>query len=192
MKKLLLFTLIFFLSYLAYAENKPIKFFNVKTSELRTLLYQTEDGDDSIQVDNVEIVSDNDETWFRIVGTYDSSPEWIDKLTIEFYVQFPPIETEPLLFKGSVTCVDIPRGRNHRCAMYMHFNTYKRYYKRGKVRYAVIARINGKEIAVETNNKKTDWWKGSPIIPNKLLNRNRTPFSVLNMEEHENEIAGQP
>ena len=178
--------LILFLSgSITVAANDPspvIKITKIETIELASPLYQNDDGDDSIQVDGTSIDDSTRTQWLRISARYETRPEWLDRLTLEFYVLMPDSETSGMLFKGAVHYVDIPRGRNHLAEMYIHFNSYNRYKKRrGKIKTAVVAKIDGARVSMDNQNIAEElWWENKPTHPAGLLNRLNTPFGVVN------------
>jgi hypothetical protein len=174
----LMVSLILF-SIIARAQN--VSLIRVETSEPCTPIYQSEDGLETIQAKGMVQTSTSDRKWFRILVEYSTITEWTDRLTLEYYVLFPG---ETNVFKGAVSYVDIPRGREHLSEMYLHFNRYARHYKRGEIQYAVVALLDGKQVAVNTNkNKPENWWKTTPLHSGELLDRNATPFAVFNVEK---------
>ena len=167
----------------AAATAQNVRILRVETSEPFTPLYQDDDGVDTLQVKGLAQSSSGNRKWFRIAAGYSTEAEWLDRLTLEYYVLFPGATN---VFKGNVHYVDIPRGREHLSEMYLHFNSYARYCKRGVIQYAVVALIDGKQLAVETNKHLPEnWWKNMPIHSGGLLDRDMTPFFVVNAEKFE-------
>lgn len=168
-------------------EPRPdVRIEDVDARELHTPLFQNEDGDDSIQVSGMPLTQIGNKEWLQISVHYETRPEWIDRLVLEFYALMPTPEKEKRLFKGAVQYVDIPKGRDHLAEMYMHFNSYERYYGRGRIQTAVLAKIDGEIIAVDKQNSLEDpWWEKLPAHPRGLLNRLNTPFAVINVEQYE-------
>ncbi len=188
MKKLLAVLLFVSLSVVAAekVERPDITINDVDTQELSAPLYQGDDGDDTLYIPGIPLYSSREKKWFRISVDYETRPDWIDRLTLEFYVLLPGREEEPILFKGEVSYVDIPEGRKHLAEMYMHFNSYERYYRRGKVRTAVLAKVDGEIVAIDDRNSLDDkWWENIPLHPCGLLNRLDTPFRVVNAGNYE-------
>ncbi len=165
------------------AMAKDVELIKVETSDPNTPLYQNEEGMDTLQVKGLMQASTSTKKWFRIAAEYSTSLEWTDRLTLEYYVLFPDSTN---VYKGVVSYVDIPEGREHLSEMYMHFNSYARHYKRGLIQYAVVALIDGKTVAVNTNKRKPEeWWKTMPVHTCGLLDRSMTPFVVFNVEKFE-------
>ena len=160
---------------------QDVSFTRVETSEPFSPVYQTEEGQETLQVKGLAQSSAGNKKWFRISAEYVTNVDWLNRLTLEYYVLFPG---ETNAFKGTVNYVDIPRGREHLSEMYLHFNSYMRHYKRGIIQYAVVALINGRQVAIETNSRSPEgWWRNTPVYPCGLLDRSLTPFSVFNVEK---------
>jgi hypothetical protein len=172
---------------LSAQEERPlVNIRNVDITEPKTPVYSDSEGEDTLQITGMLQTSGNSEKWFRIVAEFETRPEWLDRLTLEYYVLLPSRDGKEVLFKGIVNYVDIPEGRDHISDMYLHFNTYKRYYKRGGVDYAVIALVDGKIVSMKTNKKEPEnWWKEISPHPCGLLNRLDTPFRVFNVESYQ-------
>jgi len=167
--------------YCTAAMSQEARFLRVGTSEPFTPVYQNEEGLETLQVKGLTQTFTGEKKWFRIAAEYSTDAEWLDRLTLEYYVLFPGATN---VFKGTVRYVDIPRGREHLSEMYLHFNSYARYFKRGVIHYAVVALIDGKTVAVETNKRLPEgWWKTLPPHPCGLLDRSMTPFAVFNVEK---------
>jgi len=168
------------LCFCGTAFAQEVRISRVDTSEPFTPIYQDQEGLDTIQVRGLNQNFSNDKKWFRIASQFESTPEWTDRLTFEYYVLFPDHQK---VFKGVVQYVDIPQGREHVSEMYMHFNSYARYYRRGIIHYAVVVLADGKQIAVDTNKRSPEnWWKDLAVHPCGLLDRSQTPFAVFNVE----------
>lgn len=187
MKNLMMILLLIGASAFAAETQPDIEFNEVDTQEIQTPLYQDEDGGDTIQVNGISIHQSNEKTWLRVAAHYETRPEWIDHLTLEFYVLMPNSGKEPVLFKGVVNYVDIPAGRDHLAEMYMHFNSYERYSSRGRsIKSAVLAKIDGQVVAVDKRNSMNNkWWETIPAHSGGLLNRLDTPFRIINFESVE-------
>lgn len=125
--------------------------------------------------------------WFQIYAEYDTELEWVDELNFTFYVlvkgkvKGAPAQT---LFKGETTYVHIPAGKKHIADMYIHPNIVARY---GDVeRVAVEVRQGGR--VLERGGKpppSEPWWERLAPVEGVLLNRNETPFSLVNSDDYE-------
>ena len=188
MKKLLAVLLFVSLSVLAAEkkESPDITIGDVETQALSAPLYQGEDGDDTLYIPEISLSSAREKKWLRVSVDYATRPEWIDRLTLEFYVLLPYHDGEKILFKGVVSYVDVQEGRKRLAEMYIHFNSYDRYYRRGKIRTAVLAKVDGEIVSIDDRNSLDDkWWENMPLHPCGLLNRLDTPFRVVNAGSYE-------
>ncbi|HNX53455.1 MAG TPA: hypothetical protein PKI68_06890 [Pontiellaceae bacterium] len=165
------------------ATAQDVKIESVELTEPTTPIYQTEEGVDTIQIKGLMQTAVSGKKWFRISVNYSTDTDWMDRLTLEYYILFP---NETNVIKGVINYVDIPKNREHLSEMYMHFNSYARHYKRGTINYAVVALVDGKQVAVETNKRSPEnWWKDMLVNPCGLLDRSMTPFVVFNVEKFE-------
>ena len=166
----------------ALAQDAKIE--KVELFEPYTPLYvDGEEGLTTIQVRGLVATGTSDKKWFRIVTEYSTSAEWLDRLTIEYYVLFPG---ETVVFKGVLNYIDLQEKRDHLSEVYLHFNTYARHYARGTIQYAVVVLIDGKQVDFQTNKRSPEnWWKEMPVNPCGLLPREFTPFVVFNVERFE-------
>jgi hypothetical protein len=112
---------------------------------------------------------------------YDTAPEWIDELVFTYYALFQGFDEEAdrdvmRLCKGKVTCVNIPRGRSHRGAMWLHPHTVERY---GELRYlAVVIEQDGKVVgSISEPESETPWWERFQPIGGVFYNRYQLPVS---------------
>lgn len=154
---------------------------DIESGEAPVPIYQNEDGDDTIQAPGLTLNQDEGPPWFRVAVRYESEPEWLDDLTLEFYLLFDDSETGKMVFKGSVDYVDIPKGRDHLAEMYLHANSYQRYGTRRAARVGVVAKIGEKVVATDRRTSvQNPWWKGLPTHSAGLLNRLDTPFRTVN------------
>ncbi len=181
--------LFFFLLLFAVVQpvpaRSPVTLRRVEFSEPQTPIYQDSDGEDTLQANGFPFSPSGDRHWLRVTAEYETHPDWIDRMTFRFYVLLPT-EDEPMLFAGQVNYIDVPEGRDHISDMYLHFNTYSRYFQRGHIDYAVVALIDGSEVAVKTSKRSPDgWWKTMKPHGSGLLNRLETPFGMLNVERYQ-------
>ena len=165
----------------AAAMSQEVRFIRIETTEPFTPVYQSEDGLETVQAKGLNTSSTGSKKWFRVAAEYATDAGWIDRLTLEYYILFPG---ETNAFKGTVHYADVPAGRGHLSEMYLHFNSYARHCKRGVIQYAVVALIDGRPAAVETNRRLPEgWWKTISTHPYGLLDRSDTPFAVFNAEK---------
>ena len=129
--------------------------------------------------------------WGRIRVEYDSYPEWIDEMSIRYYVLLRKAgrgETKWLLLEGTVAYVNIEKRRGHLGEMYVRPQTIKRH---GDI-VAVAAEISvgGQTQAQESKEASgvPRGWMNSEAVPKGnglLLNRTKTPFHFVNYDDFE-------
>jgi hypothetical protein len=164
------------------ADSRPVEIRDVSFAEPTTPVFLNEEGEETVQISGMSLDSSGGQKWFRVTVLYDTSPEWIDRLTVAVAIQFAGERGGRVVFRNAADFVDVPAGRDHRCEMYLHFNTYaRRYFRQGQIRYAVVIQLDGKTVAVETDNGGDDrWWTAKEAVTRSLLTRDQTPFAFLN------------
>ncbi len=119
---------------------------------------------------------------------YDTAPEWTEQLDFTFYVVLQGKDPRYQLLRGTVSCVNVPRGSRHKEVMYLHPSTLGRY---GTVyRAGVEIKHKGVSVAVESSDQgKGRWWEDPNLLPGirdgLVLNRLQTPFAFLQYDEYE-------
>lgn len=181
----LIMTCLVTLTGIAKSQESIIYFRDIEISQPRTPVFQTSDGEDSVQVIGMPLYQRGDKEWLRVSAQYETRQEWIDELTITIYVLLPAKGGKKLLFSGKQTFRDIPEGREHLCDMYLHFNTLKRYFRRGTIDYAVIAHVDGQEKTVANSDEQRGRWWENMTLSGPLMTRLETPFCFLNEEQYQ-------
>lgn len=127
--------------------------------------------------------------WNVISAEYDTELPWTDELTFTFYVQVEntknPKAPKESLFKAKVTYVNIEKGKNHKSDVYLHPSTLARF---GEIKQvAVLVDVNGKMVAGDglPKNPTKRWWEAMSPTEGVLLNRNQSPFAMLNFDDYE-------
>ena len=137
--------------------------------------------------------------WVEVKLTFDTTPEWIDELTVQFFVLTETrLQGKPeyTLFRRTVRCTDVERGENHMVAVYLPPNIVRR---RGMpVAVGAEVSIGGKPAAVEGDSEKTlklqaEWWKSPVVTESKdvairddaLLAREQSPFALVAIDDYE-------
>lgn len=181
MKKLLIGLLVLFTQ--VFAAARPVRISRVELSRPTAPVYQgMYEGAvfDTVQVRGIQYSNTSIQPWFRIAAEFETREAWTDRVQIDMYVLFPDMDE---VFKGTVCYMDIPEGRDHLTVMYLHFNSYARYYERGRVEYAVVASVHGEVVHVSTNKRNPrQWWETMPVHRAELLNHHDTPFRVVHVE----------
>jgi len=131
--------------------------------------------------------------WAELSVVYDTEPEWVDELTFQYYtLLFDKKKGDYSLFKGTVTYVDIPKGRNHASTMYLRPVALTRY---GEVTAMAVEIIyKGEVIDTKTDERMIkgaklakEWWKSPQLAVKEgyVLNRAQTPFALVNYDDYE-------
>jgi hypothetical protein len=132
--------------------------------------------------------------WAQITLKFDTTPEWIDELTFDFFALAKDSRDQFSFYKGSVRYVDIEKGRDHLAVMYVRPSTLKRYGQLVAVGVEVISK--GKTIAAMSDpapkegNVADAWWKQdmkSSVTPRDgcLLDRSQSPFALISIDDYE-------
>jgi hypothetical protein len=143
--------------------------------------------------------------WRRINVEYQTTPDWIDELKIDFIVVTLKVEREDgknvqkySVYKKSVTYIDVEKDRNHFASAFLHPNVEKRYGT--TVAVAVILNVDGVKIEeygeVESSVRKIfgeNWWNNPRIMESDvltprsgyLLNKKESPFVFMNIDSYE-------
>jgi hypothetical protein len=129
----------------------------------------------------------NAQSWGRVYAEFDSAPEWLDELTVRWYVLLKSDDNKFLMLKGATTYIDIERGRGHVVDMFVRPKTLKRY---GEIVGIACEFVGGGQTlggdATSVSGSKT-WFK-SPNVEAKdgmLLNRGETPWAFINYDDFE-------
>lgn len=133
--------------------------------------------------------------WAHIEVTLDTAPEWIDELTVSFYVMARGGEEDQFSFyQTSVRYMDIPRGQEHRGSVFLLPSAVERYGLPVALGVEII--YEGQTVAEESASSISAlgdaWWREARIVdsPNVtkregyLLDRSRTPFALVNWDEY--------
>ena len=133
--------------------------------------------------------------WVEVEVTFETNPNWVSELDFTYYIlceaqSKADVETaggkKYNLFTKSITHRDIPEGKKHLSAAYLHPSTYTRF---GKVsRAAVVISHEGAVSAFESDpGSKSKWWESPQLQPAKtdyILNRWETPFIYHRYEDY--------
>ena len=190
MKRINALLLLMAFTVFAADDKRPaVRIGTVDTQERTSPVFQNDDGDESIQVDGMKLITSDTKAWLCISVRYETRPDWLDDLTLEFYVHLPGERRSPgILFKGSVSYADIPKDRAHLAEMYIHFNSYERYFSQGEIKATVIAKVNGEIVSIDRRNSlDKPWWTEFDGPVRELINRNDTPFYGINSGDYESQ-----
>lgn len=131
--------------------------------------------------------------WCEIMVQFDTEPEWMDELSFQYYaLLYDRVKKEHTFLKGSVTHVDVARGKGHLSSAYIRPGTLTRYGE--VVAVAAEALSKGVTVAAESEGRMgdrqplpADWWKTIKLVPKDgyILNRTQTPFAFINYDDYE-------
>ncbi len=131
--------------------------------------------------------------WAELAVLFDTEPEWLDEVAFQFYVLLRgQAGTEYSLLKGTVTYVDVERGRAHQGVAYVRPAALARY---GEiVGVAVEAKVKGEVVSVLSEGRlgpskplPSEWWKNPNLSPKEgyILDKSKTPFMLINFDNYE-------
>jgi hypothetical protein len=136
--------------------------------------------------------------WGKITVTYDTTPEWIDELSFQYFVMARKTEGGRQTFSFytlTVRYMDIKRGSSHESSVFLRPAALERH--GDVIASAVEISSGGKLIAEEThveNVKLVDrWWRQPAVVESKdvvardgyLLDRAHSPFALINIDDQE-------
>lgn len=132
--------------------------------------------------------------WVELGVQYDTQPDWIDEVSLSYYVLLrnPRNNPELALIKGTVGYLDVARGASHLGVAYVRPAALARYGEVAAV--AVEVRIKGEIIDVLSIGRlapskplPSDWWKSPNLIAKDgyIVDKSRTPFALVNFDEYE-------
>ena len=122
--------------------------------------------------------------WWRVMVEYETAPEWIDELEFTYYAYLEDQSNKnaPVMFRGTVTYVNIPKGR-HFSDMFLHPNVVARM---GAVKQiAVVVKAKGATVAMESTATRANWWDGFSPVDGVMMNRSQTPFAFVDFDTYE-------
>lgn len=146
-----------------------------------------------VEARGMRINNDDRESWFRLKVEYETDPQWLDELTIDFYVLMTPREEEgvnkklsPKVYHKKIAYLDIPRSSRHYAAVYMHPHQFRRNYNGDRLEWAVLIKYKGRLLAAKSSlDDKGTWWSRFPSRENVLMSRDETPFVFIDYEDYE-------
>lgn len=136
--------------------------------------------------------------WGRIWTQYDTTPEWIDELTFQYFVLARKAEAGNKFsfsfYTVSVKYSDIKRGQ-HESSVFLRPVAIERY--GDVIAAAVEIGAGGKLIAEESHAEgiklQDRWWRIPAVVESKdvvtrtgyLLDREQSPFALINIDDQE-------
>ena len=127
--------------------------------------------------------------WLIAEVEYESEPEWIDELTVTFYLHVRDSARDAsgnradLVLRGRTTYVDVKAGR-HKAVMAMQPGSYERY---GPVRrVGVELSVGGRTAdAASEPSARGPWWTQMPSRDGLVIDRLSSPWAMLYFDEYE-------
>jgi hypothetical protein len=137
--------------------------------------------------------------WQSFRLSYDTAPEWIDELLIQFFVLGMTRDPETKrnvysLYKVAVRYVDIQAGRNHMAMAFLRPTALKRYGP--VVAAAAVVTLDGAvvaEVSEEDVELPEKWWENPRVTDSAattirdgyLLHRGKSPWALINPDDYE-------
>lgn len=141
--------------------------------------------------------------WVEIKVTYDTAPDWIDRLTVQYHVLAAIREDGAQrlsLYRASVDYFDIAKGREHMSTVYLHPHTVARHGMPMAVHVELL--IDGELVGAADDvdaairgelQQAPQWWSDRRILDlptltvrdGALLNRRFTPFYFVDIDDQE-------
>lgn len=131
--------------------------------------------------------------WVELGIQYDSEPDWIDDLSVQFYALLKSRETGDLtLLKGTVNYVDVARGRGHLGCAYIRPAALLRFGE--LIGIAVEMMTKGEVVATLSEGRlgpskplPMEWWKSAKLAPKEgyIVEKSKTPFAFITFDEYE-------
>jgi hypothetical protein len=131
--------------------------------------------------------------WVELGLQFDTEPEWQDEIIFHFFALLKNRETAKFtLLKGTVTYVDVARGRSRMGSAYIRPAGLARF--GDVIGVAVEAVIKGEVVGTLSEGKlgpgkplPQDWWKRPELVPVQgyVVDRSKTPFALVNFDDYE-------
>lgn len=139
------------------------------------------------------------QNWRKIELQYETYPEWIDELVVQYYamgVTRDPKSGKKVfsLYKLSVKYADVAQGRAHKATVFLRPTAVKRYGDLFAV--AAVFSVGGQvvdEVSEETQKMPKKWWKDQRVVGRQdvtvrtgyLVNRAKSPWALINIDDYE-------
>ncbi len=137
--------------------------------------------------------------WQAVTVTYDTAPEWIDELLIQFFVLSVIRDPETKrnvysLYRTTVRYIDVEQGRNHTAAVFLRPTALLRHGE--PVAVAAVFTLDGEgvaEVSDEGSKLPEKWWQNPlvtdsdapPVRDGYLLDRAKSPWALINSDDYE-------
>ena len=137
--------------------------------------------------------------WGMVTVEYASQPEWLDEVTVNFYVLSMVSKNGRnvySLYRKDVTYVDVKQDRLHVADVYLMPSALERFGPVAAV--AVDISVKGERVAQQSETAirdtlPVDWWKSEKVVKSEavtardgyLLSRKESPFVFINIDDYE-------
>ncbi len=148
---------------------------------------------------NIQRGSGREKKWHQISILYDTTPDWIDELTVEFYLLsgIRDLKTKKQvysLYKLVVRYSDIKQGRGHAATAFLRSTALDRFGP--PIAVAAVFSVKGKvidSVSEDTESMPEKWWKSPRVIDRAdvtvrngyLLDRSKSPWSMVDFDNYE-------
>ncbi len=159
--------------------DELVRMQDVKLAKVETPKYEVKKNIPSVST------ATREQNWVELSLLYKTAPEWMDEVTVTFYVLLEPKEDPSVKYKlltGTVSYVNVKKGA-HRSVMYLHPTTLERYGEPKRCAAVLSASYKGRPMEFASEEKP--WWKQLAGEPGLVLDRMQTPFAMLNFTDFE-------
>jgi hypothetical protein len=183
-------SLVFFLVNPLLAQTPPPPAANLlRVTDIEAEEISTPDYDASVRGRSTS--RDGRLEWLQVRAEYATSQEWTDQVTFTFYValrgeaeNLPEGASPTNVFSGSVSLINVPKGKDHVVDMFLDPYTFARY---GEVfAVAVEVEVNGQPAALSTDPESLAarrWWESETpnVVP--LMTRYESPYRLIEIDK---------
>jgi hypothetical protein len=149
--------------------SDAVRIMSINTKYVPTPVYEVDNGPTNVNPPRL---------WYAITVEFESVPEWLDTLTLDYWVMIGSDSREygkRVLWKR-VTYLDVSQGV-HRTAVYLHQNTWRRFGPASNIAVSITEAGRIVTFASLKNEKDRSWLKPTDYV--RLLLREETPFGLI-------------
>jgi hypothetical protein len=125
--------------------------------------------------------------WLQVEAEFALAPAFTDELTVRYYILF-----NGNIFKGEVTHVNVPGGRERRSVIYMPPHVLERYAGNRPLTLNSVPNVAVQIVQegvvkdeLSLARAAAQWYASATPISGLLLNKNETPFAPLYWDRYE-------
>lgn len=174
-----MFVIVFLCVGHANAQKDVLRLSKVKQTKLHSPEYKVTRTPSSPQI------AKGTQQWLELSVLYQTSPTWLDQLTVNFFVLLNDSESTPpyKMLTLSTTYSMISKGK-HIAAAYIPPVVLARYGAPRDVYVEFSTTVAARVVGVATEETPPRW-KPLPPVSDLLFNRLQTPFAWLNSDDYE-------